>query len=69
MRGCALKSDEVRKAITSLEDAQMVKLGEGDAGTVTVTAISREQMDAADAAEKAPEKKAKKQSKAKKDQE
>jgi len=40
MRGCALKSDEVRKAITSLEDAQMVKLGEGTGGEVTVTAIA-----------------------------
>ncbi|TAL42372.1 MAG: hypothetical protein EPN91_08310 [Salinibacterium sp.] len=40
MRGCALKSDEVRKSINSLEDAKMVKLGEGTDGEVTVSALS-----------------------------
>ena len=42
MRGCALKGDEVRKAINSLEEAQMVKLGEGADGTISVTALRPE---------------------------
>ena len=40
MRGCGIKSDEVRKAITSLEDAGMVKLGEGEGGAVMVTSLN-----------------------------
>lgn len=39
MRNCALKSDEVRKALLSLEEAGMVELGEGQGGEVAVKAL------------------------------
>lgn len=39
MRGCALKTDEVRKALQSLEDADMVEIGEGQGGDVKIQAL------------------------------
>lgn len=71
MRGCALKSEEIRKSLLSLEEAGMVEMGEGTGGDVMVKALTIEQTEAnekqvekdePEEEEKAPSKKSKKRS-------